>query len=74
MKERKYYTVIYRTGGTENAQWHKIFERYYDKEQANEKKLELEKMGYKSLVHDGKLLELHGMPEGWNAKYGYKGE
>jgi hypothetical protein len=59
----KSYTVIYKTGGTECYQWHKIYTSFATVESAIEKRKELERMGYESLIHDTMLLNAIGMPE-----------
>ncbi len=59
----KTYTVIYRTGGTQNFEWHRVFTVFSDKSQAQAKQQELAAMGYPALIHDTKMLESVGMPE-----------
>jgi len=61
------YTVIYRTGGTENFKWNRVGERYPDRSSAQKSADGLERMGYPSLVHDTKLLDAIGLPETFNA-------
>ena len=63
----KSYTVIYRTGGTERCEWHKVLDRYPTVEEANAKAEELRRMGYGTIIHDTAELAAGGMPEGWNA-------
>ena len=63
----KTFTVIYRTGGTLNAEWHKVLERYTTREAAQAAAVGIEKMGYKTLIHDTATLEWVGMPVGWEA-------
>ena len=59
----KTYTVIYRDGGKLNFKWHKVLELYTDYTQASYKAIEIERMGYKSLVFNTKALDRIGMPE-----------
>lgn len=59
----KTYSVIYRTGGTENFKWHRVAENYRSIEQAIEKRISLEKAGYPSFIHDANLLTAIGLPE-----------
>ena len=61
------FTVIYRTGGTENFKWNRVGERYPDRASAKESAASLERMGYPSLVHDTKLLDSIGLPESFDA-------
>lgn len=61
------FTVIYRTGGTENFKWNRVGERYPDRASAKESAAGLERMGYPSLVHDTKLLDAIGLPESFDA-------
>lgn len=63
----KTFTVIYRTGGTENFKWNRVGERYTSKTAALDSAAELAKMGYPSLVHDAKLLDSIGLPETFDA-------
>lgn len=71
----KTWTVVYRTGGTENAKWHKTLIAT-SKAEAMEAGKRLGKMGYAWLlmtVHD---LNTIGLPEGydaatWRAQNGY---
>jgi hypothetical protein len=59
------YTVIYRTGGWLTGKWFKVLETYPILEAAGKCKAEIERMGYKALVHETEKLEALGMPEGW---------
>lgn len=63
----KTFTVIYRTGGTENFKWNRVGERYSDRASARESADGLERMGYPALVHDTKLLDSIGLPETFDA-------
>ena len=63
----KTYTVIYRTGGTENAQWHKSA-AVETMAQAIERKQEIERGGRKAIIHETARLESIGMPVGWDSK------
>jgi len=59
----KNYSVIYRTGGTVNFKWNRVLETYKTMEAARAIVAELEKMGYKALVHHTRSLNLIGLPE-----------
>lgn len=59
----KTYSIIYRTGGTDNFKWHRVGERYTTPTLAYAKQSELEKMGYPSLVHDTEMIESIGLPD-----------
>lgn len=61
----KTFTVIYRTGGTANAQWKRVLERFSTREAAQACKAEVERTGRKALIHDTAQLERLGMPEGY---------
>lgn len=65
MLRDKTWTVIYRTGGTDNAEWHKVSERFTDYNKALASAMVLERAGYKSLVHRTESLNRIGMPIGW---------
>jgi RNA-splicing ligase RtcB len=58
----KTWTLIYRTGGTENFKWNKThtFPSY---DEAHKAKIIIEKMGYKTFIHDTGYLENIGLPE-----------
>lgn len=62
----KSYTVIYRTGGTENFQWKKCLP-VATREKAFQDKAEIERMGYKSIVHDTDQINAIGLPETYDA-------
>ena len=57
------HTVIYRTGGTDNFQWHRVLDTYADQREAVAKKVELERAGYPAIIHLTKRLDAIGMPE-----------
>lgn len=67
MKRRKFYAVIYRTGGRERFQWRRVLTSYASRDAAQEDADMIERMGYKTLIHDAHLLDSIGMPEGWDA-------
>lgn len=60
------YTPIYRTGGTKRCTWRRV-EAQPTKEAAQAKAAEIEKMGYKTLIHVTRILNVIGMPTGWEA-------
>ena len=57
------FTVIYRTGGTENFQWHKVATVFTSRLLACDKADELIKMGYPAIIHDADRLSSIGLPE-----------
>lgn len=69
MTTPKTYTVIYRTGGTDNFKWHKVYERYINRDDARAKQADLNAAGYPALVHDTQLLDSVGMPETFGKGY-----
>ena len=58
------FTVVYRTGGNDNAKWHKS-SAYQTREEAEIAKESIERGGRKALVFKTADLEIVGMPEGW---------
>lgn len=62
----KSYTVIYRTGGTVNFEWKKC-QPTADRAAAYAMRNDIEKMGYKALVHDTNQLEIIGLPSTYEA-------
>lgn len=60
----KTWTTIYRTGGTTRCRWHKTTPQVR-REDADAMRADLEKAGYRALVHDTRLLNSVGLPEGW---------
>lgn len=65
MKKNILYCLVYRTGGTENFKWNRTLPM--TKVEATEKKWELEKMGYKTLIVDYNQSLSIGLPEGYEA-------
>jgi hypothetical protein len=63
IRPAKTFTVIYRTGGTENFAWHKILELYPTYEAAKVKADYEEHRGYPCLIFDTHQLDVIGMPE-----------
>ena len=63
---RTTFTVVYRTGGTENCTWRRTM-AYATREEARESAASVERMGYKALVHKTHEIDAIGMPEGWDA-------
>lgn len=57
------FTVIYKTGGTLNSQWHRVLENYTSREAAQGKAAEVNRAGYETLIHDTARLEAVGLPE-----------
>lgn len=59
------WTVIYRMGGTDNATWHRQGDhRSFD--EALQFALEIKKGGRLALIHKTKVLDVIGMPEGYD--------
>ena len=61
------YSIVYRTGGTHNCTWQRVFESHADVASANAQAAALERMGYKALVMPYATLRAIGMPIGWTA-------
>ena len=66
------YSLAYRTGGTSNAKWHRVSERYATRPEAASRQAEIETMGYKTLVYKTKSLDAVGLPAGYEASLGYE--
>jgi hypothetical protein len=60
---RNTYCVVFRTGGTYNFQWKRSLGM--SKEEANAKRQEVERMGYKAHVENYGLSLSIGLPEGY---------
>lgn len=58
------YTVVYRTGGTLNAKWHRTSINEAVKAEAEKARFEIELMGYRALVFTVAALDAVGLPEG----------
>ena len=61
------YTVIYRTGGTERCTWRRTFVAHRTRESARKMADDIERMGYKAIIHVTRELDVIGLPEGWYA-------
>lgn len=59
------YAIVYRTGGTHNCTWQRVFEGHADVASANAQAAALERMGYKALVMPTAQLDAIGLPIGW---------
>ena len=59
----KTFTVIYRTGGTDNYSWHRVSTLHNTKESAKADVTLIEKQGYRALMFDTDKLNSIGMPE-----------
>ena len=66
MNNTTQYAVIYRTGGTENFKWVRVLGSF-TRDAAFAQKDELERMGYKSLVHQAAQLDAIGLPDTFSA-------
>jgi hypothetical protein len=65
------FAVIYRTGGTANFHWRRLFNEFAGadaKARATAEKTSLERMGYAALVMDAGQLEAIGLPETYDAR------
>jgi hypothetical protein len=60
------FTTIYRTGGTEKCVWKRCLP-VLTAEAAAEQAAQIERMGYRAIVHRTHMLDAIGMPEGWAA-------
>jgi hypothetical protein len=58
------YCVVYRTGGTENYQWHRSVAM--SEAEARQKREETERMGYRAMLVDYRLSMAIGLPEGYD--------
>ena len=58
------FTVVYQTGGTENAQWHKTALRGTFSDMKQEQ-LKLVRMGYNAYVEVAARVDSIGVPEGY---------
>ena len=59
------YTVVYRTGGTENCEW-KRTSNFSSRDEADRVRAETERMGYRALVFTAHNIDAIGMPQGWD--------
>ncbi len=66
MKTKRTYTIIYRTGGANNFQWHRI-DPLPTYREARAKEGEINQMGYTTLTHVTSELNSIGMPEGYDS-------
>ena len=64
--KRKLWVVVYRTGGTDNFQWHRSLP-YLTRKEADESKAESERMGYPCMVEDYHLSMSIGVPDTFDA-------
>lgn len=58
------FTVIYRTGGTINARWHRCA-TVATIEEAARMRDEIKRGGRKALIHKTHLLDAIGLPQGY---------
>lgn len=65
---RNYY-VIWRSGGTLNAKWHRTMSMPYS--QAIETRKDVEKAGYKAIITEKSISDAIGLPEGYEYKQLY---
>lgn len=66
----KTFTVIYRSGGPHNCLWHKTVP-VVTKREADARAANIERMGYKAIVHETRALDSIGMPVGWTPELAY---
>lgn len=62
----KLYYVVYRTGGTLNAKWHRTLAM--SRPEAEQAKLDVEKGGRKAMIVEKSLSDAIGLPEGYEYK------
>lgn len=62
------FSIVYRTGSPERCAWHRVLDTFPSKDATREKRDEIERMGYKTLIFRTYELNALGMPEGWNAE------
>lgn len=60
------YVVVYRTGGTVNACWHRALVEHDTKEAAQQFAAEIERGGRRALVFTVAALDAVGLPEGYD--------
>jgi len=65
-KMKKPFTVLYRIGRTGNAKWRRC-PPVSTLNEANKQKADIERMGYKTLVHVAARLDAVGMTKWWAA-------
>jgi hypothetical protein len=63
----KLYSVVYRTGGTDDCTWIRVLESFQF-ENAKKEAEKIERMGYKTIIHDADHLKKIGLPVGWDHK------
>jgi hypothetical protein len=59
----KTWTVYYRTGGTENFQWHRVGDVFASSDAARDKTEELRQMGYPAHYDRKDTIDAIGLPE-----------
>lgn len=67
MSKHEAYTVVYRTGGTDNCTWKRTI-NYLTIDEAKASAISIEKMGYKALVQKAHFTDTIGLPQGWSHK------
>lgn len=60
------YTIVYREGGTHRCRWTRLPRDFDDMGEAQDYAWRVELMGYKTLVHETKNLDVIGLPIGWD--------
>lgn len=63
------HSVVFQTGGP-NGAWKRALDRY-TAEQAEQKRAELERMGYPAYAQETRLLDALGLPEGPSPGWDY---
>ena len=61
----KLFNVIYRTGGTHNCKWIRVLDAY-PIDQAHTIAASIERMGYRTVIHDTDTVRAIGLPIGWD--------
>jgi len=59
------FAVVYRTGGVYSCKWNRVLENYSTRDEALVKAQEIERMGYKTIIHKHSTLDIMGLPVGW---------
>ena len=61
------YSVVYRTGGTQNFKWCRTNETFLTRDEAINFAAGIEKMGYKTMIYITKQLNNIGLPETYDS-------
>lgn len=61
----KTYSVVYRTGGTLQCTWRRVFTVFTSESDALAQAAQIERAGYRAVVHETAHLNSIGLPIGW---------